>query len=266
MWTTVALLSALGLAPNQAGALKIDNIRSTHGMLGPARAAENYVPGDSLTLNFDINGITIDNKGKVLYSIAYKVTNLADNSTVVSQEPQKLETVTVFGGNHIEAFVDLGIGTDQMPGNYAIKVTVTDRANNGALDFTHKFTVVQPALALVRFKMSSDQEGNFPVPALGEGQTIWVNFGIVGFARDKTTKQPSMKGELNVLENGKAILDKPLSRVLDKDVPEKSLGIPLQFPLSLTRPGKFTLEFTATDQVTNKSTKLTIPLNVLAAK
>jgi hypothetical protein len=71
MWTAIAVLTAIGLAPNDAGALKLDNVRSTHGVLGPARASEDYVPGDSLTLNFDIDGITIDKKGKVLYSIAY---------------------------------------------------------------------------------------------------------------------------------------------------------------------------------------------------
>jgi hypothetical protein len=266
MWTTIAMLTAIGLAPNEAGALKLDDVRSSHGVLGPTRASEDYVPGDSLTLNFDIDGITIDKKGKVLYSIAYKVTSLPDNTPVVSQEAQQLETDTIFGGKRIQAFVHLDIGTEQAPGNYAIKVTVTDRASNASQELTHKFTVVKPAFALVRFTTSSDREGNFPVPALGEGQTIWINFGIVGFGRDKTNKQPSVKGELDVLENGKSLLDKPLSKVLDKDVPEKNLAIPLQFPLSLTRAGKFTLVFTATDQLTNKTTKLSIPLTVLADK
>jgi hypothetical protein len=266
MWISVALLATIGLAPNEAGTLKLDNVRSTHGVLGPVRASADYVPGDSLTLNFDIDGITIDNKGKVLYSIAYKVTNLADNTAVVSQEAQKLETDTVFGGKRIQGFVHLDIGTEQAPGNYAIKVTVTDRASNASQELSHKFTVVKPAFALVRFKTSSDREGNFPVPALGEGQTIWINIGVVGFGRDKTSKQPSVKMELNVLEDGKSILDKPLSKVLDKEVPEKNLAIPLQFPLSLTRAGKFTLEFTAADQVGNKAAKLAIPLSVLPVK
>lgn len=266
MWTTVALWTAISFAPNEAVALKLDNVRSTHGVLGPARTSEDYVPGDDLTLNFDIDGITIDNKGKVLYSIAYQVTNLVDKTPVVSQQAQKLETDTIFGGKRIQGFVHLDIGTEQEPGNYAIKVTVTDRASNASQEITHKFTVVKPAFALVHFKTSSDREGNFSVPALGEGQTIWINIGVVGFERDQTTKQPSVKMELNVLEDGKAILDKPLSKVLDKDVPEKNLAIPLQFPLSLTRAGKFTLEFTAVDQVGNKKAKLVVPLSVLHVK
>ena len=35
MWTTIALLAALGLAPGEAGQLELTNVRLTHGMLGP---------------------------------------------------------------------------------------------------------------------------------------------------------------------------------------------------------------------------------------
>src|SRR6266851_5276373 len=126
MWTTVVLFTAFGLAPGDAGTLKLDNVRSTHGVLGPSRAEEKYVPGDALTLNFDIDGITIDDKGKILYSIAYEVKNDADKSTVVSQAPQKLETLTAFGGKRAQGMVHLDIGTEQAPGNYSMKVTVTD--------------------------------------------------------------------------------------------------------------------------------------------
>jgi hypothetical protein len=267
MWTTVVLLTTLTLAPDQAPALKLDTVRSTNGILGPARAAENYVPGDSLTLNFDIDGITVDSKGKVQYSIAIEVTNVADKSVVFRQPGQKMETVTVFGGNRIQGFAHLDLGTEQAPGDYAMTVTVTDLATKATKDLTHKFTVVKPDFAIVRFKTSGDREGDFPVPVLGQGQTIWLNFGIVGFARDKTSKQPSVMLELNVLDDaGKATLDKPLSKVVGTDVPEKNLAIPLQFPVALTRAGKFTFEITATDQVTKKTTKFTLPLTVQPVK
>jgi hypothetical protein len=49
-------------------------------------------------------------------------------------------------------------------------------------------------------------------------------------------------------------------------VPERNLAIPLQYPVSLTRAGKFTLELTATDQITKKKTKLAVPFNVLPVK
>ena len=37
MWTTIALIAALNLAPAQAGELTLSNLRSTYGMLGPQR-------------------------------------------------------------------------------------------------------------------------------------------------------------------------------------------------------------------------------------
>jgi hypothetical protein len=262
MWTTLALLAVLPSLPDQAGALKLEHVRSTHGILGPNRAEESYVPGDALNLDFDIVGITID-KGKILYSIAYVVTNLDDKSTVVSQAPQKLETLTVFGGNRAQGMVHLDIGTEQPPGNYSMKVTVTDRANNASQELTHKFTVGKPRLALVRLRTSSDENGDFPVPVLGEGQTLWFNFGIIGFARDASTKQPSLQFEFNVLdEAGKPTMAKPFVTTFNKEVPEKNLAIPQHFPLSLTRAGKFTIELGVTDLVTKKSDKLTFKLNV----
>src|SRR5258707_5522003 len=130
MWTTVAVLSALSLAPGEAVNLKLANVRSTYGIQGPPRANEKYVPGDSLTLNFDIDGITVDEKGKVLYSIEIEVTNIGDKSVVFRQPAQKLETITVFGGNQIPGFAHLDLGVEQAPGDYAMKVTVTDRASN----------------------------------------------------------------------------------------------------------------------------------------
>jgi hypothetical protein len=267
MWITVAVLAALSLAPDQAGNLKLENVRSTHGILGPARANEKYVPGDSLTLNFDINGITVDDKGKVLYSVEIEVTNLSDKSVVFRQPAQKLETITVFGGNQIPGFAHLDVGIEQAPGDYSMKVTVTDRASNATKDLTHKFTVLKPEFAVVRLRTSSDTDGTFPVPALGAGQTLWVSFGIVGFGRDAGSKQPNVQFEFNVLdESGKATMAKPYATAITKDVPEKNLAIPMQFPLSLTRAGKFTIELTATDQVTKKTAKLAVPLTVLAGK
>jgi hypothetical protein len=267
IWTTVALFSALSLAPSDAGSLALTNVRSTYGLLGPTRTDTAFVPGDHLSLNFDIDGITVDEKGKVLYSLAIEVTNVADKSIVFRQPAQNQDARTVFGGNRIQGFAHIDIGVEQPPGKYNMKVTVTDRANNKseALDFP--FTVGKPDLAIVRFKTSSDPEGSAPLAALGTGQTMWVNFGIVGFARDATSKQPNVSLEVNILDgDGKSTLVKPLSTTISKDVPDKTLAIPLQYPVSLTRAGKFTLEFTATDAMTKKTHKLTIPLNVVAVK
>ena len=46
-------------------------------------------------------------------------------------------------------------------------------------------------------------------------------------------------------------------------VPETHKVLPLQFPLSLNRPGKFTVELKLTDQLAKKSSILSFPLTVV---
>ena len=74
MWSTLVLVTALGMTANQDAAFKISNVRSTHGVLGPVRTEESLLPGDTLFLCFDLDGITVDGTGKVRYSIATEVT------------------------------------------------------------------------------------------------------------------------------------------------------------------------------------------------
>jgi hypothetical protein len=64
MLMTLPLLVALSLAPGQAGGLTLTEPRLTHGQLGPARAGTKVLPGDTLFLAFDIEGISADADGK----------------------------------------------------------------------------------------------------------------------------------------------------------------------------------------------------------
>jgi hypothetical protein len=51
--------------------------------------------------------------------------------------------------------------------------------------------------------------------------------------------------------------------VVDKDVHEMEVSIPLQFRISLNRPGKFTVELKATDRVSGKTDTRSFPITVL---
>ena len=98
------------------------------------------MPGDSLTLNFDIDGITIDDKGKVLYSIAYRGDERGRQDGRLPPAGSEPGNDTVFGGNRVQGFAHLDLGTEQAR-QYAMKVTVTDRASKASQELTHKFTV-----------------------------------------------------------------------------------------------------------------------------
>jgi len=265
MWTTLALAAALGAAPAQAGELKLSRVRSTHGVLGPTRAEDRLLPGDTLVVCFDINGMTADDRGKVAYSMGLEVTDAAGKA-LFSQEPANLEATASLGGDRVPAFARIDIGLSQPPGEYTLKVTVLDRATGRKGALTRKATVLPKAFGLVRLALTADAEGGIPLPALGSGGIAFVHFGAVGFGRDTNSKQPNLRFAVRVLdEAGKPTTEKARASEVSKGVPADFLAVPMSFPLTLNRPGKFTVELTATDAVGNQTAKLTFPIKVLGA-
>ena len=262
MWATLTALAALGPAAGQAGELTLTNVRSAHGVLGPARAGDRLLPGDSYVLSFDIEGISADASGRVRYAMGTEVSNSAGRA-LFRQDARDLEATASLGGNRVPAFARVDIGLDQPPGDYTLRVTVTDRATGRTGALTRTVTVLPRGFGLVRLALTSDPDAQFPAPAPGAGQLLWVNFGIVGFARDRASAQPHVTFQALVRdEGGKPTLARPLTGTGSRDVPEKALSLPIHFPLSLNRPGTFTLELAATDEVGKKTAKLSTPLVV----
>ena len=123
MWTTIAVVAALNLAPAQAGELTLSNLRSTYGMLGPQRASKKYIPGDLVVVSFDIDGIKADDSGKVLYSIGLEVTD-PNGKLKFKRDPRELEANISLGGNP-PRLCNVPLHIDDPQGNTA-KMTVTD--------------------------------------------------------------------------------------------------------------------------------------------
>ena len=264
MWTTLALAAALGAAPAQAGDLKLSNVRSTHGVMGPTRAEDKLLPGDTYVVCFDIGGMTPDERGKVSYSMGLEVTD-ASGKTLFTQEPANLEATASLGGDTIPAFARVDVGLSQPPGEHTLKVTILDRATGRKGALTRKFTVLPKGFGLVRLALTADAEGNIPLPAFGSGGTAFVQFGAVGFGRDGGSKQPNLRFAVRVLDDKGSPTTKERTTEVSKDVPANFLAVPMSFPVTLNRAGKFTVELTATDATGNQTAKLTFPLNVLSA-
>ena len=55
-------------------------------------------------------------------------------------------------------------------------------------------------------------------------------------------------------------VSKPSTIEVNEDVPETSGLVPRQFLLALNRPGKFTIELQATDRISKKTAKVSLPL------
>lgn len=265
MWTTLALVAALGPTLGQADQLKLTNIRATYGILGAERQDNKLLPGDIYFLAFDIEGIKPDETGKVLYSMGMEVTN-SQGKVQFGSEPQKHEAINSLGGNRLQGSAFVRIGLDHPPGTFTVKVTVTDQSVKPMQTQTleRKFEVLKKDFGLVTVRTSYDPEGRFAAPPGGVvGQTIWVNFAVVGFGRDKN-KKPDIDVALRILdEAGKPTIAKPAPVVAKETLEEGVVAIPIALVISLNRPGKFTVELDATDQTTNKKSQVSFPLTVV---
>jgi hypothetical protein len=261
------LMAALGPIPGQTGALELSNIRPTYGVLGAPRPDNKVLPGDIYYVAFDIDNVRVDETGKVLYSMGMEVLD-SRNKTQFKQDPPDLEGSNSLGGGHLPAFAKVEIGLDQPPGEYTLRVTVSDRSSKKTKTFQQKFEVLNRQFGLVRVRLTGDFEGRVDAPNFGvAGQTLWLHCFGVGFERGGPKKQPDVALEMQVLdESGKPVVAKPASGEV-KELPKDITAFPIgPEPLALNRAGKFTIKLKATDRIGKKSFELSFPLTVVELK
>src|SRR5947209_3595604 len=75
MLNTVAFLALAQLAGADAGDVKLADAGLAYGILGPTRAAAEYLPGDQVFVSFSIDGLTPDAIGHVAYQTAMELTD-----------------------------------------------------------------------------------------------------------------------------------------------------------------------------------------------
>jgi hypothetical protein len=266
MWTTLTLIAALGPVAGQSGDLELNNIRSTYGLLGAPRPDDKLLPGDMLYVAFDIDNIRIDADGRVLYSLGLEVVD-SKNKPQFKRDPVDIEAVNSLGGTHVPAYAKVEIGTEQPPGDYTMRVTVTDRAAKKSKSFDRKFTVQNRDFGLVRVALSRDPGNSVATSTIGAaGEDVWLHFFALGFERAGAKKNPDIAIELQILdENGRPTLSKPFVGDF-KEWPKDNPVIDFNFPLALNRPGKFTINLKATDRLSKKESKISFPITVLEAK
>jgi hypothetical protein len=268
MWTTLALLAALGAAPSQSAELSLKNVRATYGFLGAERHDDKVLPGDAYFLEFDIEGIQVDDDGKVQYSMAMEVTD-SKNKVIYARDPSEMVAYNALGGNRVQGITYVDVGFDQPPGECTVKVTVVDLKSKAKQSFQRKFEVLPKSFGLARLMTSYDPGGRLPAPPGGVvGQILFLNFAVIGFDRDPAKKQPDVRLQMRILdESGQPTLRKPFTGdTAQSDVSEGSIAVPMNFTVPLNRSGKFTIELQATDRVSKKTSKLAIPLVVVERK
>jgi hypothetical protein len=261
MLTAFACLLSLSLDAGPGG-LSLADARLTYGPLGPARADHSLLPGDNLTVAFTVRGLVPDATGKVVYRTALEVTGPQGNA-VYTQPPRDQEAIAALGSDELRAQARLDIGLDQPPGDYTLKVTVTDPKGSQSRSLTQAFTVRPKAFGLIGLLLTADQAGTAPAGLLGPGESVYVNAAVVGFTRG-AGGQPNVTLSLRVLdEQGKPTLAEPFTGTISSGVPSTAGALPVQFVLPLNRPGNFTVELKATDAAAGgQSAALTFPLTV----
>jgi hypothetical protein len=260
MWTTV-LLSLVAFAPAQADSFSLTNVRTTYGVLGAARPDNKILPGDDVVLSFDIEGIKPGANGKAQYSIGMEVTDNRGR-VLYRQAPTDQEAPLAAGAAKLPAVARVHVGLDQEPGDYTLKVKVTDRSAGTKQEVSRDYTVLRKAFGIVRPSVTKDAQGRLPVGTLQKRKSAWINFSAVGFERNRAG-QPNVVTEMQVRDaNGKALLARPTVGEIKQDVPERLGHLAMQFELELNRPGQYTLELKATDKVARQTATLSLPVTV----
>jgi hypothetical protein len=261
MWTTLALLTALTAAPDQSG-LSLTHVRSTHGLLGPERSSDTLAPGDNLFVCFDIDGIRVDAEGKVRYSMAIELTDSA-GKLVFRQAAKEQEARASLGGNSVPAYAFLSVGLDTPPADYRLKVIVKDLTTGQENSLSRDLKVLAKDFALVRTTVTVDPEAHYSAATFVNGQGVWVHCSTVGFGGGQ---KPDVVFEMRVLdESGRPTLAKAVTGAPPKDLPQNLSGLPMAFPLTLNRSGKFTVELQAADRISGKKAKTSFSIVVQGA-
>ena len=254
------LLLALAFSPAEAGSLQLNNVRATYGVLGPDRPDNKIMPGDTLIVSYDIEGIRPGADGKAHYRIGMEVTD-PKGTVHFKQEPKGKAVNIPPGGQGLQGVATLHVGLDQPPGEYAVKLTVTDDTQHSSKAVTKTYEVVAKQFGLVRVGIDGDATTKSVDPFFHTDRPGRVMFSAVGFGHGPSG-QPDVRVVMNVQQDGRPAFDQPTVGVVDKGVPGKALVVPMEFQLQLTRGGRYHVELRAEDRVTGQTAAVTFPITV----
>jgi hypothetical protein len=262
-WLPCVVL-CLASAQGQDSKLVLTNHRLTYGYLGAPRPKVGSLPGDTVHFTFEIKNLKLDENGKASYSIALEIRDAA-GKLIYEQKPHNSVAQNFLGGNTLPCSAHVEIPLDSKPGAVDWKITVKDRTTNQVATLAGKGKINEPDFGIVQVGLFADADIKVPMSAIAVvGDSAYLNFSAVGFARDKDKKQPDLNVSLRILdEKGKATLAKPLMGKINSGVGAKDGLVPMTFGLTMNRAGRFTIELTAEDRLTGKSATISYAIRVL---
>jgi hypothetical protein len=256
----VLLLAAFAFSPVETGSLRLSNVRATYGVLGPDRPDNKILPGDTLVISYDIEGIQPAADGKAHYRIGMEVKDRA-GAVHFKQAPKERTVKMTPGAQSLPGVATLHVGLDQPPGEYAVTLTVTDETQHSSKEVTKPYEVVSKQFGLVRVGIDGDATTKSVDPLFHTDRPGRVSFSAVGFSHGPSG-QPDVRVVMTVQQDGRTAFDRPNVGVLDKGVPGKALVVPMEFQLQLTHSGRYTVELRAEDRVSGQTAAVTFPITV----
>jgi hypothetical protein len=264
MLHTMALLAAMSFTPAQGG-FDVSNVRLTFGgEFGPTRPDNRYLPGDLFYMAFNMDGLKSDSQGKVTYVMGMVVTEDASQKVIFESKPAEQPVILPLGAKRLPGRAFMLVGLD-LKGNYTCRVTVADKTTGVTKMIEKKFVVLDPMFAIVGFNTTFDKDGSVAAPMSGYvGQSVWLQFVTVGFARDPKTKQPNNQVEMRVFDvaSGQQTTAEPLVWEIKMGVKEEHAGIDWQLPLPMNQPGRYRVQLVATDRLAPNSPPYKITFDV----
>jgi hypothetical protein len=266
MLATVIFLATLSLAPGEAGQLSVDNVRTTHGPLGPTRPNNQILPGDQVCLCFEVQGFRTDAAGKIHYGVGLEATD-SKGEMMFKNEPSDVAIARPTGGQAVPICAKVDVGLASPPGKYDLKVTVLDRTTGAQTSVTRSYELLPMRFGIVRVALTSDPDQTSSAAVLSQGRPGWINFQVVGFGRDKAQGQPRVTATMRVVDaSGRSVLPQPSSGTISQGVPVQVGAIPMQFKLTLAQTGRFTVELKVLDEISGRSATVNFPIQVGASK
>jgi len=260
MWKiAVGALALIGLIAGAGSALELKNVRPSFGPLGATRVDLKCLPGDVLFINYEIDGLTFDDKsGKANYVTILEL--IDNNNKVAFSKNTNNEVLSHLGGNRMPGDLHVIMGGKQPPGKYHVRLTVQDKLAKESKSFVYPFELVPEKFGMVGV---TAQAVGFP------GQHYMAGYALVNMKLDDKGLPINVEVTHRILDKGgSAAVARPVTYSFPRDLPDdvdlkKANFHLMQFPVYLNRPGQFQVEIIAVDKAANKKVELRYPLTVL---
>ncbi len=260
-WLPCVILCLVG---GQESPLEVTNPRTTFGYLGAVRPkGAGMLPGDTAHFAFEIKNLKLDANGKAAYSIAIEIRD-EKGKLFFEQKPYNAVAQNYLGGNSLPCAAHVEVPLDAKPGVVEWKVTIKDRTTKQSAVVTGKGRILPADFGLVHIGLFADVDHRAPLSAVVVvGDSAYLQFAAVGFARGKETKQPNVHVSLRILdEQGKPTMAKPITGTINADIRAEERYLTNQFGLTFNRAGRFTIELSAEDVVTGRRAQIAYVIRV----